>query len=81
MTSSKRKAFPGRAEVIFEIYFLNKVVLVHIFGGPMEKYFNLCTLGLYMWLVQNNLIMSSTQNLVQAKKINKKSQLTAGDLH
>jgi hypothetical protein len=47
MTSSKRKAFPGRAEVIFEIYFLNKMVLVHIFGGPMEKYFNLCTLGLY----------------------------------
>jgi hypothetical protein len=40
-SSSSRKAFPGRAGVIFQIYLSNKVVLVHVFGGAMEKYVNL----------------------------------------
>jgi hypothetical protein len=48
-------AFPGLTGVISEIYLLNKVVLVHIFGdGPVNL---ACT---------NNLMLSSTQNLVQA---------------
>jgi hypothetical protein len=63
----------------------------------MEKYFNMYELGLYIWLVQNSLMLTSTQNLVQTtlsrqdsynrtpreiyNYIDKRDQLTIANLH